>query len=342
MKKKVAILLAATAVIILACLCLPTNSIPHLIGISTLVPTEPTVLPTATDTLPEAVPLCVLDLTNLLSSSQSMKGNGNRLRPDGEYTLVTYQVSGDMLSDPVYADVPDSLKSYQQDTTAQQKIWDFITAVIPVDQRTMVTEFMLYTDGVDGSLGAVEQMDTPNNWIFELDMADAANFADLSTTVIHEFAHLLTLNSSQVTTDMLVFDNPDDRFIYDSEAATCPTYFSYEGCSRADSYIYTFFNSFWTSIYGEWTAIDSEMDPNRRDQQLHRFYRKYADQFVSEYAATSPSEDLAESFMYYIFTLKPSSDTLSAQKIRFFYQFPEMVTLHDGLIEKLCTYVEKP
>ena len=76
------------------------------------------------------------------------------------------------------------------------------------------------------------------------------------------------------------------------------------------------------------------------DLKLHRFFHKHADQFVTEYAASSPSEGLAESFMDFIFVPKPSSAMLSDQKIRFFYNYPEMVELRERLLINLCTYVD--
>ena len=178
--------------------------------------------------------------------------------------------------------------------------------------------------------------------MFEMDLIDGGNFPDLATTVIHEFAHLLTLDDSQITTDFPVFENPDSQQIYDRESAACLNYFTFEGCSNADSYLNTFFDRFWPDIYAEWQAIDAVTDQDLLDQKLSRFYQKYASQFVSEYAATSPSEDIAETFMYFIFVPRPSDTTIADQKILFFYDYPGMVALRERILENLCTYVNKP
>jgi hypothetical protein len=339
-KKNIAGILAASTLFTLACLCCPTNIIPFIIGSSTSVLPELTTVPSASATPVEAMPVCTQSLEQTLQESESLTAPGRAPQPVGEYTLISYSVNGDAITDPVYDSVPDDLKIYQQDTVAQQKIWGFITTVIPADQRTMVKNFVLYTDGINGSLGAVEQTNSPHFWDFEMDIIDGAHFPDLAATVIHEFAHLLTLNDSQITTDLPVFNNPDDQQIYAREAATCPTYFMYEGCSKANSYINAFFNRFWPAIYDEWHAIDVETDQDLLDQKLHRFYQKYTDQFVSEYAVTSPSEDLAESFMYFIFVPRPSGAAISEQKILFYYDYPELVSLRERILEKLCTYVK--
>jgi hypothetical protein len=73
---------------------------------------------------------------------------------------------------------------------------------------------------------------------------------------------------------------------------------------------------------------------------LTDFYQKYAGQFISEYAATDPSEDIAESFMYFIFMPKPTGEDPIDRKILFFHEFPELVSLRMTILENLCPYVE--
>ena len=206
----------------------------------------------------------------------------------------------------------------------------------------MVTRFAVFTDGPSNSLGAVEQTDDPHDWILEMDIEDGQNFPDLSSTLVHEFGHLLSLNTTQVTTDMEVFNNPDDQEIYARAAAACPTYFMFEGCSHPDSYINRFFQSFWTKIYAEWQSLNAETDQDKLDQKLDDFYQEHAGQFLSSYAATSPEEDVAEAFMYFVFTPKPSGASVAEQKVLFFYAYPEMVTLRERILANLCTYVVKP
>jgi hypothetical protein len=150
------------------------------------------------------------------------------------------------------------------------------------------------------------------------------------------------LNDSQVATDFEVFNNPDDQQIYDREAAACSTYFMFEGCSKPDSYINIFFDRFWPDVYAEWQAINTETDQDVLDQKLDNFYQEYADQFVSGYAATSPEEDIAESFMYFIFTPKPSGVSVAEQKILFFYDYPELTDLRQRILAHLCIYGDRP
>ena len=346
-KKAILGILIAAAFLTLACLCCPTNIFPFLQTPTAVPPTppptmtispSPTVEPTSTSV---SILACVNNLANILYESENNSYAGPELQ--SEFTLVTYTVSGNAITDPVYVrPISIDLKPYQEDTASQEKIWQFVIDIIPADQRTLITRFVIFTDGVSNSLGAVEQTDDPHNWMLEMDIEDAKNFPDLSTTLIHELGHLLTLNDSQVATDFEVFNNPDDQQIYDREAAACSTYFMFEGCSHLDSYINTFYDHFWPNIYDEWQVINAETDQDALDQELDRFYQEYADLFVSSYAATSPDEDIAESFMYFIFKPKPSGASIAEEKYLFFYDYPEMVSLRDRILENLCTYEAEP
>jgi hypothetical protein len=330
-------LLLASGFFSLACICCPINLLPIKWappGVSTQS------IPTTTQTFTSFFPsqACTADLSQLLDDSQHSTPGG--LKVDEEYTLVTYSVAGDVLSDPQYTeDLPAEILPYQQDAPAQEIIWTFITEVIPVEQRSELTHFVIFTDGVNKTLGAVEQTSDPQHWMLEMDIEDAGNMADLSTTLIHEFAHLLTLNETQVQTDYAVLNHPDDQAIYDQEALVCPAYFMYEGCSKPESYINTFFSRFWGNMFDEWKSINAETDENIRERKLDNFYQEYADRFVSKYAVTSPEEDIAESFMFFIFSPKPSPEDMAAQKILFFYEYPELASLREHILGGLCEAV---
>jgi hypothetical protein len=60
---------------------------------------------------------------------------------------------------------------------------------------------------------------------------------------------------------------------------------------------------------------------------------------VTEYAASNPSEDLAESFTAFVLQEKPTKSTVgfihSDQKILFFYDFPELVEIRDFIRSNL-------
>lgn len=55
------------------------------------------------------------------------------------------------------------------------------------------------------------------------------------------------------------------------------------------------------------------------------------DSFVSQYAATSPTEDMVESFVQFVTQDKPAGALTKFEKVRFFYQYPELTTLRTQL-----------
>ena len=56
----------------------------------------------------------------------------------------------------------------------------------------------------------------------------------------------------------------------------------------------------------------------------------------------APEEDIAETFMYFIFTPKPSGTSIADQKISFFYDEGKMKDLRETLLSQLCRYTGKP
>jgi hypothetical protein len=154
--------------------------------------------------------------------------------------------------------------------------------------------------------------------------------------LIHEFAHLLTLNSTQVPPSLEIFKHPTDRTTYFHELAACFTYFTGEGCSNPGSYMDDFYNQFWLDIYDEWNKIEFETDSEEYYQEMEAFYAKYEDRFVTDYAVTRPPEDIAESFTFFVLSPKPDGKSIAEQKVLFFYNYPELVTLRETILKNVC------
>jgi hypothetical protein len=247
-------------------------------------------------------------------------------------------VEGDQLSAPQFAQIPENLMNAQQDLATQQKTWEYFTALIPESERTMVSEYAVLTDGQANLLSAVRQTaDDPKQWTLEVDIADSAEYYDLTFTLIHEFGHLLTLNADQVPPGQGIFSRRDHGKVHDLAVSLCPSYYPGEGCSRTNSYINQFYQRFWVNIYEEWNEIDHIEDDRAYYEKLNRFYEQYQDQFLTSYAATDPAEDIAESWAYFIFAPKPQGDTIGEQKVLFFYQYPHLVSLRNEIVNRTCT-----
>ncbi len=299
-------------------------------------PTATAFIPaTLTPTLP-AEASCPVPLADIVDASLSFESNSEE-NLDEEIYLTTYFVNGDDLSRPFYESVPDEFKDEQDDPAAHENLWNYFTRLVPLDQREFVTGFAIVTDGSGEVLAAVGQTnDNPVEWSLEVDIVDSSDKYVLTFTLIHEFAHLLTLNAAQVPPSLAIFDNPDDDDIYQRELAACPNYFPGEGCSNSDAYINQFFDRFWFDLFAEWQEIDQIADEDEYYASLDDFYDTYEDQFLTDYAPTSPAEDIAESFAFFVLSPKPPLDSIANEKIAFFYEFPELIQLRSEIINSVC------
>ena len=92
-----------------------------------------------------------------------------------------------------------------------------------------------------------------------------------------------------------------------------------------------FYNRFWINLIEESIIIQNQdIEDNN-----YRFFLRHDTKFVTDYAATSPSEDIAESFAYFVINDKPTGNDIWEQKIRFFYEFEELVKIRNSIRERL-------
>lgn len=55
---------------------------------------------------------------------------------------------------------------------------------------------------------------------------------------------------------------------------------------------------------------------------------------MTDYAATNPGEDIAESWTAFILQPKPTGSTIADQKTLFFYDYPELVRLRGQITSR--------
>ncbi len=340
MRSKIKIIIASWVLLLstLACVTLMGEDLPQ---------TEPAVLPAVklpSTEIPatQTAVACPVITDQIIALAVSGGADVEENLLDTEVTLVTYTVSGDELTGPYYENVSSDLQDEQDDEQSQQQVWDYFTSIIPFEQREIIAEYAIVTDGQGGTLAAVSQTYTdPELWSLQVDIADTANYYDLTYTLVHEFGHLLTLGPNQVPPSLAIFNNPEDDDIYFQEVSACPNYFPGEGCATPDSYINNYYNQFWVDIYDEWNEINLEEDDDIYYEKLDEFYYKYEDRFVTSYAATNPEEDIAESWTFFIFSPQPAGDTIAEQKVLFFYQYPELVELRANILSDMCASFPK-
>ena len=180
----------------------------------------------------------------------------------GDDALVTYQVQGNEIVNPVNAAVSGDELAYQEDVEAHRR---YLGLFRPIDScwRTgnFSPKFVIFSDGPEEIMASVSpDFDDPTRWILAVDVVDAEDPTELTDTLIHEFGHILTLNNEQVPINRAVFFEPDNDALYDEAEQACPRFFTGEGCSLRDSYIQAFYQRFWTDLYPILTEIEWEED----------------------------------------------------------------------------------
>lgn len=123
----------------------------------------------------------------------------------------------------------------------------------------------------------------------------------------------MSLNASQ-----LMLFSPKNADLYVDEEY---------GSFKKDSYINSFYKQFWKD----------EMKDYERFESAEAYYERHPKNFVTEYAASDVTEDISESFSYFVLKDKPKGETIADQKILFFYSYPELVSYR----EKVRIIIEK-
>lgn len=293
---------------------------------------------TSTAVFEAACPALLPDILDAATSDKSARISSAIIdgRQEVRY-LVVYSLNQDNLGEREDLLIPGDLGSDVDSRASHEFIWNYFASLIPAEERTFVTEFSILSDGRNNILAGVSPTyNNPSEWTLKVDVVDAADPYSLTYMLLHEFGHFLTLKPSQVPPDSLVFYNPDDEAIYEQALSACPRYFTGEGCSNSGSYINEFFTRFWSSFYDEWQRANKASGEDDHRDLLDDFYNVYKDQFLTQYAATGPEEDIAESWTYFILSPKPDPTSTANEKILFFYEYPELVALREEILNRLC------
>lgn len=219
-----------------------------------------------------------------------------------EEVLGTFAVDGDSI------DVSNASPEVAGQAT---EIWERFVQLIPADQREMLTSFELNPAEASGAY--VYPNDDPTTWSMGVSIGLGG---DLDYVLIHEFAHLLTLQAKEVPPG--ADTNPD----------ACPTYFTGEGCALSGTTMATFVERFWPA---------SQLDEIARLQDaedyegLEAFYENNRDDFVTDYATNNPAEDLAETFTVFVLNDRPTGNTIADQKVNLLWDDPSMVALREQI-----------
>lgn len=189
------------------------------------------------------------------------------------------------------------------------EIWETFIRVATLEvASTVMSEYRVGDAPDSDTLAYVYQSDDPEYWILAANLATSENRTDLIGTLVHEYAHILTLGTSQVT----------------PEYSTCDTIVLDEGCADPGSAIEAWEARFW-SAYGD----EAPELGNADSDVAYEFYLAHEDDFVDDYAATNAVEDIAETFMTWVVQDETSGTSVVAEKFAFFLDYPELVEVRE-------------
>lgn len=243
---------------------------------------------------------------------------------DPDNAINQYRVANDRL----YKN--DRWTPYHADD--EQKVWDIFHAIAGKDLiKKYVAVYVTYKIPAEPILGFVVKGGSKEpSWGLAIN-TNASNFSDkiwtrdIAIVLVHEYAHLLTLNSAQLNI------NPRDTTVCEKQGGFLG---GAAGCSKSGSYYGAFVGKFWST------------DARRASERAQKkgvdnsLYAAHKDDFVTKYATTNPREDIAESFTDFVLRSKPVNGTLiKDQKILFFYDYPELVTLRDSIRAVIGKYI---
>ena len=199
-------------------------------------------------------------------------------------------VNGEIIIDDDALMESEQLQGYRQ-------LWEIIRLLDFNENISLISEFNIRCDGFGKIVGYVSQDPSePGHWIMTVDPmdlleSDGSKIYEFYITLIHELAHIDSLNASQMI----------------ENGSVTGTYITDEGQLKTESYLNSFYEKFWM---GEFTD-DSGTNYNRND-------------FVNRYASTNVTEDYAETFAYWVCTNHDNyKDTAIEEKFNFFSAYEE-------------------
>ncbi len=190
------------------------------------------------------------------------------------------------------------------------EVWEaFARVATPEFVSNVMIQYRVGDAPNSDTLAYVYQDDDPQYWILAANLATSDDPQQLVATLIHEYAHTLTLSTDEL-----------------EPTAECDTLAVDEGCARDDSVLNEFAQEFWSG-YG-----NSAPDPANTDADAaYDFYLENEEDFVSDYAATNVVEDVAESFMTFVLEDEPTGDSIAALKLAFFWERPDLVEIRERI-----------
>ena len=206
-----------------------------------------------------------------------------------------------LLASYAVADGLPAIPATSTDLGRDSRLWDLVESTLPDDAGLSIRQMNVVSDGRNGTLGMVHRSSVaPGSWVLSIDPAETDDV--LQDTMVHEYAHMLTLRTEDLTSNA-------------ASRTRCDGLRIEIGCAKFGSALAAWHDEFWAG-----TAEPAPTDTRK---------------FVSEYASSSVHEDLAESFMAWTLdqVARPSAQVRA--RFAFFENRPEFVEARDAILAKL-------
>lgn len=162
----------------------------------------------------------------------------------------------------------------------------FVSVIGPHVVAQKVKEWRTFDDATEDVGGFVALDPGESQWVVGINRSgytpgDTVQVASFVDLYMHEYAHIIE------------FDQID--------------------------FVAAFKGMFWTAEDYLHESAMSTLSGDERFKKLLTYYEKNNTRFVSDYATLTPGEDLAETFVSFVTTTKPTGMSVREQKVRTFY-----------------------
>lgn len=225
------------------------------------------------------------------TQSDTDKISENSEIPSGS-TLATYNVNRD---EKISLTSGENIDEYTN-------IWEAIAALSPdTISNNYIESYVIYANPKSDTLAFVSDDDANGKWTISINLPvyKSVDLREKKTTLVHELAHIISLNSSQITVKK-----------------SCQNLYLNEGCANNTSYIQTFWLKYWKDI------SNPKYDGNK---------------YVTQYATTNVAEDFAETFASFVIGKHQTElgDTIRDQKIKSLYSYTYLIQIRDDMRNQL-------
>jgi hypothetical protein len=256
-------------------------------------------------------------LVLLTFASPRLRAEAPSTVADDTRVIAGYVVRGGKL-------VPDQpIPASSGDRAGHEKIWSAVKTIIPPSLLGQIGRLEIFTtDAASGNAsetdGYATLSESGEDFVLGLNLESATSafierdpeaLKEYEATLIHEFGHVLSLNGSQ----MLGAGETGGGLELD------------EGRLKTGAWLNRFYELFWKQSYPDHGPATTS------DEEGTALFNTAPSSFVTEYAATGPLEDFAETFSVFVLEPKPSGASIRAKKLLFFYNQPELVVLREGI-----------